>query len=47
MDCKFFLGIAVAFAIVFFGAAFAQNLMKHPHPDSTTRRSTRSRLSTP
>jgi len=32
MDYKFFLGIAVTFAIVFFGAAFAQNLMKHPAP---------------
>lgn len=32
MDYKFFLGIAVAFAIVFFGAAIAQNLMKHPAP---------------
>jgi acetolactate decarboxylase len=32
MDRRFFLGIAVAFAIVFFGAAFAQNLIKHPAP---------------
>jgi acetolactate decarboxylase len=30
MDHRFFLGIAVAFAIIFFAAAFAQNLMKHP-----------------
>ena len=30
MDRRFFLGIAVAVAIVFFGAAFAQSLMKHP-----------------
>lgn len=30
MDRRFFLGIAVAFAIVFFGAAFAQNLTKNP-----------------
>jgi len=32
MDRKFFLGIAVAVAIVFFGAACAQSLMKHPAP---------------
>jgi acetolactate decarboxylase len=38
MDYRFFLGIAVAFAIVFFGAAFAQNVAKHqvPAPDHET-----------